>query len=382
MTIRGAYIAKLDLTQPHLAGVADKIRAQVAALAELPAEVDLYHMAGAQVACNGRPIRSAGTSNLARRVSHYFLFHIALATRKAPLDFIYVRDQGTSPMFLWVLGRLRKKNPGLCVILEIPSWPGYSNPGTPFEKFLAWVDRGSRRHLHRHVDRILTFSREPVILGIPTIRSDNGVDVHALGIHLVPARDGQFRLLGLANLSFWHGYDRVIEGLARYREQGGDAPVHFDVVGNGSELDRLKRLAADHALTPYVHFHGSLRGAALDAIVAHAHMGVSSIGMHRLEVDTSNLKSREFCARGLPFVIGYPDRDFPPSLPFVFHAPADDSPVDIEMLVQFFERLASEHPDYPTEMRAYAQQHLSWRSKMRPVTSEIRTILATNEART
>ena len=371
MKMRGAYVVKLDLTQPHLAGVADKVRAQADALEAVPADIDRYHLADGRVVCNGKPIASAGSGAIARRLAHYVLFHVVLSARREPLDFVYMRHQGSSPLLLWTLWRLRRRNPHMMVIAELPSWP-YGVPGSLRGKALALLDRLSNRGLRRQVDRILTFSRAPEIFGIATIMTDNGVDVTRLAVLPAKLATGTFRMLGLANLSFWHGYDRVIEGIARYFAEGGTADVHFDIVGTGVELPRLHELVDRHRLHDRVHFHGAHRGAGLDAIMEASDIGISSIGMHRLDVDTSNLKSREFCARGLPFVLAYGDRDFPSAFPFVFHAPADETPLDIGAVLAFTRDLRSRNPQWRTDMRTYAEERLSWTAKMWPAIEAIR----------
>jgi hypothetical protein len=376
MTKRGAYAVKLDLTQPHLAGVASKVRAQARILESLPAQIDMYHLSGGDVLCNGKPVASAGSGRVARRLAHYVLFHVALSSRREPLDFLYIRYQGSSPLLLWALGRLRSRNPRMVVVAEIPSWPYHSEAKTIREKLLSWIDLRSRGRLQRHVDRILTFSRQRHILGIPTITTDNGTDLERVPLQDASRTDGAFRLLGLANLSFWHGYDRVIEGIARYYAGGGDADIRFDIIGSGSELARLQDLTRQHRLESRIVFHGPLHGADLDALVARADVGISSIGMHRLDVDTSNLKSREFCARGLPFVIAYPDRDFPVGTPFAYHAPADDSPLEIARLIAFHRHLLGTRPQYRAEMRLHAENHLAWSVKMQPVLAVLRELLA------
>jgi glycosyltransferase involved in cell wall biosynthesis len=375
MTIRGAYVVKLDLDQPHLAGVADKIRAQRAALECLPAEVDLYHLSGPAIVRNGEAVRCAGKGALAKRFAHYALFNLTLGSIPGPLDFVYMRYQGSSPLLGLALRRLRRRNPGMVVIVEFPSWPYHTEAVSIRDRILGWIDRWSRRGLHRVVDRVVTFSRESRILGIPTIATDNGVDVARMPELPPPPEDGVVRLLGLANLSFWHGYDRVVEGMARYFASGGAVDVHFDIIGTGTARAQLEQLVARHGLGGRVHFHGPRRGAELDALLSQADIGVSSIGMHRLEVDTSNLKSREFCARGLPFVIAYPDRDFPPGLPFAYHAPADETALDIHDVIAFHRRLLAECPDYRPRMRAYAEGRLDWSAKMQPVLDALSALL-------
>lgn len=373
MPTRAAYAARVDLDHPHLAGVAAKVRAQVAALSGLPAQVDLYHLSGGSVVCNGKPIRRVGEGALARRIAHYLSFHLALASRTEPLDFLYLRYQGTSPLLLWALKRLRKRNPRCAIFVEIPTWPYRHERGSARAWFLFAMDRLWRRGLRAHVDRIVTFSRLPEIFGIPTIRTENGIDVDAVAVLDDACGHDGFHLLGLANISPRHAYDRVIAGIAEYYAGGGKREVHFDVVGTGAELPRLQELARTNHLQGHVHFHGARRGEELDALMERMDVGVSCLGMHRLAMDTSDLKSREFCARGLPFVLGYDDRDFPEGLPFVFHAPSDESPLDVTAVLAFHDALHTSCPDARKAMRGYAHERLGWNRKMEPVIAALRS---------
>ena len=374
--VAGAYVAQLDLLLPHLFGVAEKIRAQATVLQEIPARIDRYHLAGGQVVLNGTPIASVGHGKLGRRIARYYLVLRELRRRTKPLDFLFLRYQGISPLLIWTLRRLRKHNPRIIIIMEMPTWPHARPSGSFREMVFAWLERISRRNLRSHVDRILTYSRESTIFGIPTIQTDNGVDVDAISAIRHAPVDGAFRMMGLANLSFWHGYDRAVEGMARYCASGGTRDIQFDIVGTGNELPRLKYLVEQHGLADRVHFHGALRGPQLDAIAERSNVGLSSLGLHRVRVDTTNLKSREFCARGLPFVIDYTDRDFPPELPFVCTAPSDDSPLDIVAVLAFHDELVASQPHYPAEMRAFALQHLTWHKKFQPVLAYLKHSLA------
>lgn len=370
---RGLYLANLDLTAPHALGVAKKIRSQMAALEAALGPMQLAHPQGGRVLLDGEPILDLGDGLPARRKVSLYGYYERIGRDGAPWDYVYLRYGRTSAFMLRMLARLKRANPRLKVFIELPSFP-YSTEAVDLrDRVFNLTDLFFRNFLRDNTDRIVTFSRKEEILGVPTIQTDNGVDVAALTVIPQPPTDGEIRLLGLANLSFWHGYDRVIAGLAAYRAAGGGRPVAFEVVGTGRELPRLQADTARLGLGDIVRFHGSRVGAELDAIVAGCHIGVSSIGMHRLVVDTSNLKSREYCARGLPFVIAYPDRDFPPDLPWAFHATEDDSPLDIAALLAFHAGLA---PDFQTGMRAYAEQNLTWTAKMAPVVAEIRALTA------
>jgi hypothetical protein len=60
------------------------------------------------------------------------------------------------------------------------------------------------------------------------------------------------------------------------------------------------------------------------------------------------------------------------------HAPPDDSPIDIASLLEFYDRLRTEHPDYAEHMRRYAEERLTWDSKLAPVVAEIEKVLSDN----
>ena len=371
--LKGAVIARLNLAEPHLSGVAKKLEAQRAALAAATGPVELYALAGADITCNGAVVQAGGTGRQAARRAYYLGFYRYLARQVRGLDYVYIRYPRSSPLFLWMLARLRAHNPGLVVLIELPSFPYHTENVSLRDKVFGAIDRVSRPLLRFVADRIVTFSRAPRIFGLPTIATDNGVDVAALAPLAAPPADGPLKIFGVANLSFWHGYDRLIAGLAAYR---GARAVAFDIAGAGQQLARLQADVAAAGLQDVVRFHGPQHGAALKALMQGAHLGASSIGMHRLDVDTSNLKSREYCARGLPFLIAYPDRDFGDDFPFAFHAPADDSPVDIAALVAWYDGLETTHPDHRTAMRAYAEDRLSWHSKMAPVCDVVQSLAA------
>ncbi|WP_027715117.1 glycosyltransferase [Desulfuromonas sp. TF] len=375
--VRGAYIARLDLGDAHLLGVAKKIRAQMAALSGTEQSMDLFYPTGGEIRKNGEVLRSYGASHFWRRLTYYYLFYLCMARQPLDANFIYIRYQRSSPLFLYLLSRIKARHPGIVVLVELPSYPYHTEWHSFRDRLFGLIDRLSIPFLRYYVDRIITFSREGEIFGIPTIRTDNGVDVDAFGIMPRPEDSEVIRLVGVANLSFWHGYDRIISGLARHYAGDNPRPVVFEIVGSGQELERLQNDARRNDLTEHVTFHGPLHGAELDEVLGRCHIGVSSIGMHRLQVDTSNLKSREFCARGIPFVIAYEDRDFSKELEFVFHVSANDEPVDITKLLEFYDALRIKNPDFTGEMRKYAEERLTWRGKMKPVAETVRELLTT-----
>lgn len=373
--LRGWYIARVDLSQPHLAGVARKIRAQVKALDAALGPVTLFTPAGTEVARDGQPVTAFGGGARSRRFLHFWRFYKTVGGLRKPVDYAYIRYQRTSPSFLWMLRALRRRNPSIVIVVEVPTWPYRQEAVTVRERIYAFTDWVLSTFLRRYVDRIVTFSQATEIMGIPAICTDNGTDVFAVDPVMPPQDTHTLHLLGLANLSFWHGYDRVLAGMKAYADQGGDRRVIFEVVGSGNELPRLKADAARFGLEETVRFHGPLSGAALTEVMERCHIAISSLGLHRFPNDTSTLKSREFCARGLPFAQGHADRDFV-NFPFSFPVPSDETPLDIGGLVAFSENLRKRHPDYARDMRVFAETRLTWDAKLTPVVEAVERLVS------
>lgn len=197
----------------------------------------------------------------------------------------------------------------------------------------------------------------------PHITIGNGFDIASAPVRRPAAYTGDdLHLLCVANVSRWHGLDRLLWGLAVY---GGIPKVIFHIAGDGAELPRLQKLAGDLGISNRVVFHGFTTGEALDALFDQCHIAVGSLGIHRKGLtQTSELKGREYCARGIPYIIACTDPDFPPDFPYILRLPTDECPIDIEQVLAFAGMVCAD-PDHPEKMRRYAEEHLDWSVKMR-----------------
>jgi hypothetical protein len=206
---------------------------------------------------------------------------------------------------------------------------------------------------------------------VPHCTIPNGIIVDSVPRRKTPPFDpDSLHILFVGNVSRWHGLDRLIQGIAAYR---GPVRVHFHVVGDGDELDSLKQLKASIAPTADIHFHGFMSGSDLDAMFDRCHIAVGSLGIHRKGLQqTSELKAREYCARGIPYVIACGDADFPNDFPWIFRLDADETPIDMEKVVAFARAVFS-GPDPATAMRNYARENLDWNVKIAKLKEFIET---------
>jgi glycosyltransferase involved in cell wall biosynthesis len=211
---------------------------------------------------------------------------------------------------------------------------------------------------------------------IPNLIMGNGFDVQSVVMREVPQYCGDnLQILCVASIGRWHGFDRLLRGLAAY---SGRPKVILHIAGDGAERPHLQKLAGDLGITDRVVFHGFTTGKALDVLFDQCHIAVGSLGLHRIGLkEASILKAREYCARGIPFIYGISDPDFPPDFPYILHLPADESPIDIEQVLAFAREICADL-GHPEKMRRYAEEHLDWSVKMKSLKGFLETLVGEN----
>jgi glycosyltransferase involved in cell wall biosynthesis len=207
----------------------------------------------------------------------------------------------------------------------------------------------------------------------PHITIGNGFNVDSVTVRQqVPFVGEELHLLCVANVSRWHGLDRLIRGLGTYR---GPTRITLHIAGDGSELSSLKKIIDELGITGQVIFHGFTTGKDLDDLFNTCHIAVGSLGLHRIGLtEASILKAREYCARGIPYIIACKDPDFPNDFSYIHTVPADESPVSIESIIDFAQRV-SEDIGHPLKMREYAVGHLDWSVKMKILKTFLETLV-------
>lgn len=297
------------------------------------------------------------------------------AINSARFRVAYVRTVFYDKHFLNLLLVLKKE--GFKTVLEIPT-------STFMKEYINNFPKGWYKLLNFLLHHKKTYLLADLIVSIGEIPSvlkgledkvliiENGIDLDEIPMIDPPKFEKELHLIGVANVAYWHGYDRVIIGLWEYYRKTAERRVYFHIVGDGAELPKLKKLTKKLKLEEYVVFDGPKHGDELDRMFDSSHVAVASLGMHRSNLKTgSTLKVREYCARGIPFVVGYEDVDFPKDFPFSLRIPSDESPIDIQKVISFYKELKKTHSDYPLLMRKYAEEHLSWKVKMKPLVEKI-----------
>ncbi len=379
---------------PQSTGVNKKIAAQVEHLANHGVDSIIYSISASDsqqyIGKNIKQVRIPSTerpSGLIGKIRREYQFDLAfkdiisalISTLKAQ-DIIYFRIPYPSLHLSRIL-----RQPRLCkIIVEYQTIE-------PLEHRLAgeyWcllIDFLFGNDIRKYTDGIVGVTDEITQYEVsrsgdckkPHVTIGNGFDVASVPARQPPAYTGDdLHLLCVANVSRWHGLDRLLHGLATYN---GTPKVILHIAGDGAELPHLQKLAGDLGISDRVVFHGFTTGKALDALFDQCHIAVGSLGIHRIGLkEASILKAREYCARGIPFIYGISDPDFPADFPYILHLPADESPIDIKQVLAFAKKVCAD-PDHPQKMHRYAEEHLDWSVKMKKLKAFLETLVGEGE---
>lgn len=291
---------------------------------------------------------------------------------KSSIQLVYIRyTYYANFKFLKFLRKLKDLN--IKVVLEIPTYPYDKELDKATWKgfILNSIEENNRNKFHKYIDYIVTFSDAESIFGVNTIRISNGIDPEKFPLKRASNKNkSTLNLIGVANLMYWHGFDRVVRGLSNYYQSNNNTKeIFFTIVSNtnNAETKKLKKLVEELDLSDRVFFKGALFDEQLDELFHVSDVGVGCLGCHRKGITyIKSIKNREYCVRGLPFTYSEIDSDFE-NMNFILKSPANESAININNLVEFFD----DNDFSPIEIRNYATKNLTWDLQMTQVLNQI-----------
>lgn len=292
-------------------------------------------------------------------------------------EFIYIRKMWfMDGDLIFFLRKVRDINPAIKIILEVPTYP-YDSEGKKINMIpLKIKDKKWRKQLYKYVDRIVTYSDHDEIFGIQTIKSVNAIDFESCKRTGNNLDEHNINMIACSSLYYWHGYDRIIEGLYRYYIDNPQIPVNVYIVGNGAEFDNYKKMIDKYNLSSHVFLVGGKYGTELDDIYNKCVIGLDSMGRHRSGVFyNSSLKGKEYCAKGLVIISGVKtELDDDPTVDFYYRIPANDEPVNIQDILAFYFQLMQKRciTDVQNGIMEYAEKNFDFFIAMKSVVDFIK----------
>lgn len=354
-------------------GISKKIKYQISALKKCGLDVrtcyyEVNSKGNRQWLVDNNVLVDLGKGIMAKLKKRIFFGPILQYIKEEEISLIYIRSyHNANPFTIHFVKKLKSWNTK--ILLEIPTYPYDQEYFTTIDKMQLCIDKIYRYSFCKYIDGIVTFSNDSKIFGQQTIRISNGIDFN--NIHLrenIHDLSKELHLIGVAEIHYWHGFDRLIKGMGIYYNNHPDYKVYFHLVGNITGPKEYKEIEAPirkYGLEPYVIKYGAKHGKDLDLLFEKADFAIGSLARHRSGIyNIKTLKNREYAARGFSFAYSETDDDFD-SMPYVLKLPADESPINIIQLISF-----CRSQFIPPQKIRDSIQHLSWEVQMNKVYKE------------
>lgn len=371
----------------EFSGISKKIHYQVKGLKENGHDVRLCYYGFAENGHRCRYVddtvlRDYGTGSMAgmrQRTDFGCVYDYCV---RESIEFVYARCyMNANPWLISFFKKLHKA--GIKAVTEIPTYP-YDEEFKNFsfkQRMELKIDQIFRDRLYKYMDAMVTFSDAEEIFGQRTIRISNGVDFDSIPLHspklpLEGTREEvPLNLIGVAEVHIWHGYDRLIAGIGEYFKNGGKRNVVFHIIGGVHPNERykatqfhpgLQNIIDKYGIKDKIVFHGTMFGKELDDMFNQCQFAIGSLARHRSGIAViKTLKNREYATRGIPFIYSEQDSDFDQQ-PYVIKAPADESPIDIQQIIDYVDHFQMK----PEDIRKTVE-HLSWKVQMEEVVKQL-----------
>lgn len=283
---------------------------------------------------------------------------------KDNIEAVYIRYTLLENNFIRFTKKLKKNN--IRVFLEIPTYP-YDNE---ISKVKLLIDKIYRINLRKYIDNIIVSSGiYKNIYGVEAIFIDNCVDVKNLELKKREFNENEINIIAVSYIRRSNGYDRIIKGLNNYYKgiDSNDVKRNINItfVGEGKEKDILEKLVMDYNLQERVRFVGSKVGEELNELFNNSDLAIGSLGEHRVGIDIkAPLKSREYCARGIPFISACNDPGFGKE-EFILRVPANESIIEFDDIVNYYDKLKNKN--ISNKMRIYCEKNFTWESQYKKI---------------
>lgn len=345
-------------------GVWKKVNQQVKAFVELGIDVDFIYLD-----CQNVIIENTITKKIEKYPFKfkYYSFKIISHYVNKKYDFLYLRKPhgGLYPLFVNALvKKVVSLSPGISIYMEIPTYPYKNEINTLKEKVSDFVFDMTFPFYKKDIKSILYIGEyAEKIYGVNAKKISNGINLnenHSLGKDL--RNKDTFIFCGVANLKFWHGYDRVIRSISEYE---GPKEIYFYIVGdNEPEYSKLKLLSHELKVTNKIKFLGKLNSLEINSVLEKVNVCVDALGRHRSGNNyNSSIKSKEYTASGIPFIKSHIDDSFGDEI-FIKQIDATDNTFKVEDIIDWYDAL----PDnfIMTEIN-YAKNNFDWKTILKCV---------------
>lgn len=293
------------------------------------------------------------------------------------VELTYYRMTPSNPYLVNTMKYLKKSLKSK-IVKEIPTYPYAeelkAHGPVGYIKFI--IDSIFKKSENKNVNYISIFSEEKLIDGIETITIDNSLETTKIQQEISTHEDGpifshSIKRLGMVTaVEYWQGVDRILEGISEYINLY-DKDVHFDLVGLGSDLERLKQLSLELGIDDNVTFHGFKSGEELSKLYQSFDICIGPLGLYRKNLElVSSLKTKEYLLNMKPFIYSGKERHMT-KFKYALKVSNDDSKIDFKYVFDYFNDHLNNNKT-KKEFEKLLLTHFTWDIQIGKVLSKIK----------
>jgi glycosyltransferase involved in cell wall biosynthesis len=195
----------------------------------------------------------------------------------------------------------------------------------------------------------------------------NGISVENIPLRESWNETKKIKLVFVGNISSWHGIDKVILALDKIDFFYKNSNVEINVIGEGKFKDELEKIVFENNLGNHINFHGFIKGNKKFELLSKNDIAIGSLAPERRGLkEGSNLKLREYCAFGIPFIKSDYDNDFDNNQKanFFLNVSKKINKKEITKILDFALEVKGDL-EITKYMRDYSHKFLDWKNKMK-----------------
>ncbi len=274
--------------------------------------------------------------------------YFKLLRKYADKIYLYIPSNVISEGFLE-----RKVNKHYSFISACLSWFEYFVFNYLFHHFMFWFLLPKLKGVVAFTPEFATMLKRKSLGRAKVFYNRDGADCMNVTMRNYQPNEGKYKLIFLKGSSMqqpWAGLDRLVHSI----KARPDLDIHLYITGRVFDIENYRY--------PFVTLTGRLEEQELNELINSVDIGVSNLANYLIKFNqTTNLKSRDYYARGLPFIQSnyMPDIEGTEGSKYYLNLPNDDSLLDMDKIISFIDTMRQDK-EHPSKMRAFALNYLSW----------------------
>jgi glycosyltransferase involved in cell wall biosynthesis len=216
----------------------------------------------------------------------------------------------------------------------------------------------------KYIDLVAAISNYENIWRCKTIHIDNAINLNEIKLKKKRKADGVIKLISVSNEQIYHGYPKLVKGLYSYYNNGGKRKIKIYFVGEFRK--QTKKLVDKLGMTENIYFLGKKYDEELESIYDCVDLGIGALGLHSGSEYGSSIKTKEYFAKGIPFINGWKEYAFDDNYPYVKRFNVYSEMIDFNQVVDFYDNIKDDE-NLQLKMREFAEKNYTWEIMMKRV---------------